>query len=734
MTRSPEVMRNLDESLVQILPKEKSSDFLSFLNENRQPGTPDEQHPPHAGAFTIYSREAPSNFPSFEEKNDNGDDAAYEEMTAYIRNSRSVQLPKWNSTPEVLVPLAPSNAHRKPRSRLRGTTIQPSLPSLDEKKPLSPTLLDKERKDWVCSASLVVQSKISNVRRRRLRRTSSKNGKHLVSTSGSKVSPSTASGVPPMKKLTRALRVEKLEQHALFLAATGHEEKAISLHNDALLVNQAELARIKRLLQHAQNRHPASVESISDRLYEDCISVTQSVGNIRTKMAILFDRMGDIEGATFCAQESLNAYRQQEGLLETHNRDPSQARESMKITKILQRRIEQAHLTLENRQILHREICVLRNGMRNTCSQNERKHLINEIQEKARAVLQLETDSLGTGHPQVADTLSFLATITLEQNDPNAAFQHLIKGVSITKHALGTKHPHTGLKLLQTAKISMQVAPPDVEKSLDYFMQAIYTLQYSKAHAHVVGYTMNDVAIMRIQRHEFPAALALFYEALAFYKKAYKELNEGDIKLINIQIWRNIAECTSRMQDFDKASEALLMALRIQREARKLCNVSKHSVHIPLSDDASIAESLCRLGKAYVGAGQYVEALTVYEEALLMHREKVTEAHPSVSKSTHPELPARLDQLANALFHVGETHYAIGAFDTALDYYNESMQKRLASDSHRPENRINMVHCAMCLVGIGSIHARKSNFQDALRTFSDAMSWSEAHGTYSARK
>ncbi|EEC46718.1 predicted protein [Phaeodactylum tricornutum CCAP 1055/1] len=680
MTRSPEVMRNLDESLVQILPKEKSSDFLSFLNENRQPGTPDKQHPPHAGTFTIYSREAPSNFPSFEEKNDNGDDAAYEEMTAYIRNSRSVQLPKWNSTPEVLVPLAPSNAHRKPRSRLRGTTIQPSLPSLDEKKPLSPTLLDKERKDWVCSASLVVQSKSSNVRRRRLRRTSSKNGKHLVSTFGSKVSPSTASGVPPMKKLTRALCVEKLEQHALFLAATGHEEKAISLHNDALLVNQAELAQIERHLQHAQNRHPASVESISDRLYEDCISVTQSVGNIRTKMAILFDRMGDIEGATFY--------------------------------------FAQGDFCASQRHAEHMLIQLL----------NERKHLINEIQKKARAVLQLETDSLGTGHPQVADTLSFLGTITLEQNDPNAALQLLIKAVSITKHALGTKHPHTGLKLLQTAKISMQVAPPDVEKSLDYFMQAIYTLQYSKAHAHVVGYTMNDVAIMRIQRHEFPAALALLYEALAFYKKAYKELNEGDIKLINIQIWRNIAECTSQMQDFDKASEALLMALRIQREARKLCNVSKHSVHIPLSDDASIAESLCRLGKAYVGAGQYVEALTVYEEALLMHREKVTEAHPSVSKSTHPELPARLDQLANALFHVGETHYAIGAFDTALDYYNESMQKRLISDSHRPENRINMVHCAMCLVGIGSIHARKSNFQDALRTFSDAMSWSEAHG------
>lgn len=388
----------------------------------------------------------------------------------------------------------------------------------------------------------------------------------------------------------------------------------------------------------------------------------------------------------------------------------------------------------------------------------------------AKNAVKIERTTLGEMHPQVADTLQILSALSLEQqNDKpgsrDKAIQYLLQGLDINQNSLGKKHPRTGQDLLRMARLYQQPAVPgaapdvavsrqDEDRTIQYYRQAADIFRGVKNGQKVVGSILNDLAVINVARRDFSKALELLQESLASYEADVDEESSetcdsdtsgsvGSICIDVVQVWRNMGECHMNLRDFKLAIESFINALDIQRDARQKHDYVSESddlesvgeeksfwVHLmQMINDESIADTLRRLGKAFAAAGKSQEAMVVYREAMQIHRTAVKDALTLARFRINPELPGKQDQLANTLFCIAEVCVATEDYAGASRIFNESMQLRIASDGRRLENqRCNMVHCAMCLVGIANVHSKKNEFVEAHKLYNSALFFCEAQG------
>ena len=83
------------------------------------------------------------------------------------------------------------------------------------------------------------------------------------------------------------------------------------------------------------------------------------------------------------------------------------------------------------------------------------------------------------------------------------------------------------------------------------------------------------------------------------------------------------------------------------------------------------------------------------------------------------------------MFCIAELYNMAGNAAEAVRVFNESMQLRVSSDKNRQESqRCNMVHCAMCLVGIANVHTHKGEHMEALQLYNNALYFCEAQGMH----
>ena len=295
---------------------------------------------------------------------------------------------------------------------------------------------------------------------------------------------------------------------------------------------------------------------------------------------------------------------------------------------------------------------------------------------KAQQLLDLETQVLGDAHPQVAETMALLA----QQHEETTEKVALLKqAFDILQVSLGNQHPRTGHVLVQLAR-----ATDDAQ----YYHQALRAAHEPSQQASI----HNDLALWHLAKQDLEGARAALQQAL-------------DLDRTNVTLWRNLAEC---QDDCEKAVDALLQALSQQRQA----------------DDhpEAIAETLRRLGKVYTLWNKPQKALLVYKEALLIQQLAVRQA------MGRREVSDKQDQLANTMYGLAQVQEALSQLPEASRLYSESMQLRLFSDAHRQEGRRNMVHCAMCLVGIGGIHVQQKEWDEATRVYKEALTYCEGHG------
>lgn len=529
-------------------------------------------------------------------------------------------------------------------------------------------------------------------------------------------------------------KIEELETTASDLALKGSEQEAIEVYQQALLITRSDVVRIKKQLKQVTAKHPSTVESIHSRLHEDWLQVGLSIARIRTMMAILYERLGDNERAIACCKEAREVYKRQKGYVKKWNVNVKQEMnvdDAADQMETMVRKMSLAQETFEDRKKLHEEIIMWRTKIAMTQDEEMKKTLYRTVEKKLTTVRNVEVDILGEGHPQIGETSWLLAVICVERNHIEKALKHMSEALSITRLSLGMQHPRTGERFCELARIYEKRRSDRTYENLaiENYELAAKVFRESSASPRRVGSILNDIAVIHIRRRAFEKAVQLLSDALECYESAGVDKAEEDICTDTVQIWRNLGESYSSRRQFEDAANAFVSALNLQRDARKMKDASPDSPPVDFVDDESIANTLRRLGKAYAGMGKYRHSLVVLKEALVIHRLEVSKAMQVTKGRANPDLPGKQDQLAHTRFCMAEVQEASGHYPEAVTLYSESLQLRLFSDAHKGEKeRTNMIHCAMCLAGIGSVHMKKNEFAEAHKVFGDAMNYCNAHG------
>jgi tetratricopeptide (TPR) repeat protein len=550
------------------------------------------------------------------------------------------------------------------------------------------------------------------------------------------IGPMLQKNIRTYRKAGNREKIEAYEKEASSLALCGSEQAAIDVYQKALLITRSDVARIKKQLkQVTAKHHPSTVRSIHSRLHEDWLQVGVCIARIRTMMAILFERIGDVESAIACCKEAREIYKRQIGYqLKWNIENEINPEEAVEQMEVMVQKMSLAQETFEDRRKLHEEIIMWRTKILTTEDEEMKKTLYRTVEKKVITVRNLEGDILGQHHPQVGDTSSLLATIAVEQDDIEKALEHMKDALSVTRLSLGMKHPRTGEKFCEVARIyeKRRYDPVHEKFAIKNYEMAADVYRNSSASPRKVGSILNDTAVIHIRQRELGVAVKLLSEALECYAAANENEPEEEMCTDTVQIWRNLGECYASRKEYENAANAFVSALNLQRNARKMKEKGGDYPPVEFTDDESIANTLRRLGKAYAGMKRFRHSLVVLKEALVIHRIEVSNAMKVTQGRANPDLPGKQDQLAHTRFCMAEVHEAIGNYSDAVTLYGESLQLRLFSDAHKDhKKRTNMVHCAMCLSGIGSVHMKQNECEEARKVFKDALNYCEAHGKLS---
>lgn len=545
------------------------------------------------------------------------------------------------------------------------------------------------------------------------------------------------------KPLNNSERIQAMQDKAGQLAGAGAEEEALAVYKKALYVTRKEVSRIKSQLSKVATMHPSTLESIHSRLHEDWIHVGVSIAKIRTFMVVIYERMGEYDKALNCCKEAQEVYRRQTKFVENNDVEGMlRIKEMLRQMEIMANKMKLAKESFVDRKSRHEEIILTRKKIKLTEDLGQRAKLYRAVEKMVESVREVEVYSLGEKHSQLVETDILASTLALEQNEYSKAFKYATQAFSLAELSLGMTHPRTGQVLLQMARISaaqQQNGNADEEDALNFYKKASKVFGESERYPLLVGSTLNEISVIHIRRREYEKAAKLLNESLEAYESIAIEEQNAEITSEKVHVWKNIGECHSHLKDHQNAVKAYLSALELQRSVRKKrCpdtsfdssdSANSGGSEGDQADDENIADTLRRLGKLYVSMGNSQQALLMYKEALLIYRAAVVHAMKVTKGRSNPDLPAKQDRLAHCLFCIAEAQDANGNLDEAVRIFGESLQLRLFSDAHKQDKRSNMIHCAMCLSGIGNVHMKRNETDEALHVFKDAMSYCDAHGT-----
>jgi tetratricopeptide (TPR) repeat protein len=528
-------------------------------------------------------------------------------------------------------------------------------------------------------------------------------------------------------------KVKEIEEKALRQAETGREEQAIRLHGKVLRLNAAEISRIQNQMKLVEGKHPNTVDSIHSRLREDWAKVSISTGNVQTLLATLYERLGDYRKAISSSREAHFTFKQHALLVDVVDGVSVQDL-ATEASKMLQK-MKDAQASFDDRKERHQKIIALRKKIAATGETT----LLKEVEAMVISVKEVEVATLGISHPQVADTCLVLSELALDQNHREKAHKLAMEALCINESELGCKHPQTGKNLLQIARLHDS---HNDEAALKYYNKSLGVFRPLDVLQGMVGSILNNIAIIHLRRGHFDLAIEALRGAIESCgcNVASKDAAETDSETAceTVQVWRNLGECYFQKKEYEEASKSLVIALSLQRDVRRVHEAANQNqlgqvaVDKPspyFATDASIAETLRRLGKAYRGMGRFQEATTVLREAILVHRLAVVKASSQAKKDRgQANLSEKQDDLASSVYCLAEVCADMQDYDGATRLFGDTLQLRLFSDANKQGPRSNLIHCAMCLVGIGNIHVKKQEFKDAYKVFADAVNYCDAHG------
>jgi len=534
---------------------------------------------------------------------------------------------------------------------------------------------------------------------------------------------------PPPVKTSRD-EFMKLKSVAANMASRGREAEALKAYTQALRLMRNDLSKIKKSMKHANE---STIASMQAQLCQAWVQVASEIAQIRTTMAILSERQGDYETAIKSCEEARIVYQSYANLKTKVKICDDNDDDRLEQMEHMLERLALAKASYSDRKLLHQEAAHVKSCLCSEVDPDVKEELYDELFNVLATVLEMEQDSLGKIHPQVADTIAMIAQVHADRGETAEALETMHSSVSIMRMALGPLHPRTATTLRDLARL---YEPEDADKAIQVYEAAIETFRGSSGDENaMVGSTLNNVAVIYIKRGDLDEAVQKLSDALAAYESGAECGNAINPEVA--QVWKNLGECYTLRNEWESALFAYTSALGVQQDTRRCHDVlDATSVDVSLddpiafegADDSSYADTLLRLAKATAALEQYDEAVQTYEEALHIYRLMLHKA--TVEAEGHPstDMVEAQDRVAHTLYCIAETQEKNVQYDEAVALYTEAFDLRLRSDAVREDRRANMVHCAMCLAGIGSVHMHQLEYTDACLVLKESLHFLEAHG------
>ena len=303
----------------------------------------------------------------------------------------------------------------------------------------------------------------------------------------------------------------------------------------------------------------------------------------------------------------------------------------------------------------------------------------DEAQPLGERILKIRERILGQEHPDVAETLNYLANLYASRGDHAKAELLYQRALTIREKVFGPQHPAVALTLNNLASLNANIKDKNA-KVASYFERALAILEKALEPQHIaIAQTLSNLAEFYRERGDYAKAEPLFQRALPALEKAlgpqhpvvaptlsnlgnlYREKGDrgdrsGYAKAESLyeralaiyektlgtqhprvaQLFNNVAMLYRERGDFAKAEPLFQRALTIWEKTLG-------------PNHLFVARSLGNLAVLYRKSGDYTKAEPLHERALTIVKNALGADHPYIS-----EILTDFSMLYAAKGHIGQ--------------------------------------------------------------------------------
>jgi eukaryotic-like serine/threonine-protein kinase len=252
----------------------------------------------------------------------------------------------------------------------------------------------------------------------------------------------------------------------------------------------------------------------------------------------------------------------------------------------------------------------------------------------------------GEEHPEVAESLDFLAEVANRRGDFTRAQKLALRALAIQERTLGSDHLETARTLTTAGIASWQLGDLATARARLERALAIKEKALGPSHPDLAG-ILNNVAILRWQVRDLEGARPLYERALAMWTRRYGERHPNVASTLN-----NLALVEEQAGRFEEARVLHERALAVRRV-----------LFAPGHPD--LGESLNNLGNLLNGMGDLAAARSMLEEALAIRERSLGPEHPLVGTT--------LSNLGLVLAKLGERDRARPHLERAIDVLSRAL-------------------------------------------------------------
>ena len=397
------------------------------------------------------------------------------------------------------------------------------------------------------------------------------------------------------------------------LISRGKMSEAQSIFRKAISCGRQEMSSAQRRMKLLRENHSIDFTAAEEVALNDRVRVLAAhVADSLNNLGVLYDLMNDYDAAVASCENALDLY------LSTAGRRSDGTDRDVERTVVNIDQMEKARSTWPQRKRLHQQDEDAARNIQRCVDSAERKRLRKMRLGILGSVIELERNSLGENHPQVARTLLARGLVRIKLGHAPASVSghgsyanglaEIRNAVHIYRNSLGDKHPDVARAVAKLAEVyqrrnsserSVSKASGetfvryDQDRALGLYQLSIKILQASKGNgngeangnAAEIAFLLDCVGNIHQNKRNFPKAIETYSSASAALGGRNRQVrmrrqgsasgrsvmtDDGDHHHpLMARIWYNLGNCLFRKRDSENALDAYEFCLIVIAQNRR---------------------------------------------------------------------------------------------------------------------------------------------------------------------